>query len=106
MQYTFNYFQFNQRINEMSQHDKAVRQVFDDDRAGSCSRGLGIFQIALGVLLMTASAFGYSLLQHPAVLVPAMMGAVLFFTGGKSFMVCRTHLQNHSQHHPSNGMTS
>ena len=88
----------------MSKHIKAINHVSNKDAASICSIAMGILQIAVGVLLVTASAFGYSLLHHPAVMIPALMGAALLFHGAKVFLVCRERPVFHD-HHPSNGMT-
>ena len=88
----------------MSKHIKATNHVSENDAARSCSIGLGILQIIVGVLLVTASAYGYTLLHHPAALIPALAGAVLLFHGARAFQVCREQSEFHD-HHPSNGMT-
>ena len=88
----------------MSKHIKATNHVSDNDAARSCSIGLGILQIAVGMLLVTASASVYSLLHHPAVMIPVLMGAALLFNGARAFQVCREGSELHD-HHPSNGMT-
>ena len=88
----------------MTNHRETGNTVSSNDTLRNCSTLLGIFQIAIGVLLVTASAFGYSLLHHPAVMIPALMGASLLFHGAKVFLVCREH-SGFRDHHPSNGMT-
>lgn len=88
----------------MTKHIETGNAVTNDDAPGNCSTLLGIFQIAVGVLLVIASAFGYSLMHHPTLLIPAIMGAALLFHGAKGFHVCRQSSEFHG-HHPSNGMT-
>jgi len=64
--------------------------VSNTDAAGDCSGSMGFLQVALGILLITAWAFGYSLMQHAALLIPAIMGATLLFYGLKAVQVCRS----------------
>jgi len=82
-----------------------TENTVSNNDAGNCSTGLGILQIALGVLLVTASAFGYSLMQHAALMIPAMMGAALLFYGAKALLVCRDRSLFRDHHQPSDGMT-
>lgn len=89
----------------MPKHSKTVNSVSNDEASSNCSIRMGIIQIAIGVLLITASAFGYPLMQHAVLMVPAMMGAALLFHGAKAFLVCRDRPQFGDQHHPSDGMT-
>lgn len=70
---------------------------------GSCSGFMGALQIALGVLLITASAFGYSLMSHAAMTIPAMMGAGLLFYGIKTVQVCRSRSTIDDHQHPNSG---
>jgi hypothetical protein len=88
----------------MTKHIETGNTVSNEGTTGGCSTLPGIFQIAVGVLLITASAFGYSLMQHPAALLPAIMGAALLFHGARGFVICRHNTEFHN-HHPSNGMT-
>jgi hypothetical protein len=83
----------------MSTHIKATNHNANEARSGNCWAGLGIIQIALGVLLVTASAYGYSLLQHAATIISALMGAALLFNGARAFLVCRASPQFHDHHH-------
>lgn len=83
----------------MSVHTKATNHDENESRSGNCWIGLGISQIVLGVLLVTASAYGYSLLQHSATIIPALMGAALLFNGAKAYLVCRTSPRFHDHHH-------
>ena len=65
-----------------------------------------MLQIVLGVLLVTASMFSYSsLMQHPALMIPTMMGATLLFYGAKALLVCRDRSLFRDHHQPSDGMT-
>ena len=73
------------------------------DATRDCSGFMGILQIALGVLLITASTFGYSLMQHTAMMIPALMGAALLFYGIKTVQVCRSRPVVDNHQHPSNG---
>ena len=82
----------------MSQHIKADNIVDNNDAPGNCWTLLGIFQIVIGVLLVTASAFGYSLMNHPAMMIPVMMGAVLLFQGVNALLVCRERPLFRGQH--------
>ena len=59
--------------------------------------------LALGILLITASAFGYSLMQHAALLIPAIMGAALLFYGLKAVQVCRSRSVSDNHQHQRNG---
>jgi len=86
----------------MPKHFKTEHSISDKGAPGNCWTWLSILQIAVGVLLVTASAFGYALIQHPALMIPAMMGAVLLFHGAKALLVCRNR-QMFGDHHPSNG---
>lgn len=75
--------------------------VSNNDAAGDCWGFMGFLQVALGLLLVTASAFGYSLMQHAALLIPAIMGAALLFYGLKAVQVCRS--RSLSDNHQHNG---
>jgi hypothetical protein len=86
----------------MPKHFKTEHTISDKGAPGNCSTWLGILQIAVGVLLVTASAFGYALMQHPALMIPTMMGATLLFYGAKALLVCRNR-QMFGDHHPTNG---
>jgi len=88
----------------MTQPINTNNPAVNRDASGNCLTWLAMLQIAVGVLLVTASAFGYSLLHHSAVVIPAMMGAGLLFYGSKALLVCRDNLQFHEHHHSSNGM--
>ena len=88
----------------MTKHTETGNAVYNDDAHRDCSKALGIFQIAVGILLITASAFGYTLMHHAAILIPAIMGAAVLYNGAKVFLVCRQS-SAFSDHHPSNGMT-
>jgi len=77
--------------------------VNTNDATRNCSAYMGIFQLALGALLITASAFGYSLMHHAALLIPALMGATLLFYGAKAALVCKYRPQIGNRQHPSNG---
>ena len=61
----------------------------NEDTSSNCRTWLGVLQIALGLLLVAAAAFAYSLMNHLAVTLPALMGAVLLFFGTKAVLVCR-----------------
>jgi hypothetical protein len=78
----------------------------NNDATRNCSASMGVSQLALGILLITASAFGYSLTHHSALLIPAMMGATLLFYGAKAALVCRYRPQIGDRQHPSNGAMS
>ena len=69
----------------------------------NCWTWINTLQVAVGLLLLLASAFGYSLLKHPLIMVPGMMGALLLFFGAKAAFVCRGRFPLHD-HHPRNGM--
>jgi len=88
----------------MSKHFKTENTV-SNSGAGNCSTWLGMLQIVLGVLLVTASVFSYSLMQHPALMIPTMMGATLLFYGAKALLVCRDRSLFRDHHQPSDGMT-
>ena len=89
----------------MAKHFKTENTISSSGAPGNCPTWLGILQIALGVLLVTASAFGYSLMQHPALMIPAMMGAALLFYGAKSLLVCRNRSLFRDHLQPGDGMT-
>jgi len=72
--------------------------VSRNEASGNCSTVRGILQIAVGILLLTASASVYSLIPYPALLIPALMGAALLFPGVNAFLVCRDHSTFRSQH--------
>jgi len=88
----------------MTQPINANNTASNRDAPGNCLTWLATLQFTVGVLLVTASAFGYSLLHHPAVMIPAIMGAGLLFHGSKALLVCRDRPQFHEHHHSSNGM--
>ena len=71
-----------------------------DNDTGSCRSWLAVLQLVIGVLLVTASAFAYTLMPHPVLLVPSLMGAALLYQGARSFLVCR-HRPVLSDHHHS-----
>jgi|GEM_PF-3559132 hypothetical protein len=75
----------------MSKHSDTGNTLSRKNALGNCSTVLGIYQIAVGIVLMTASASVYSLLHNPALLIPALMGAALLFPGVNAFLVCRDH---------------
>jgi hypothetical protein len=83
----------------MSTHIKSTNHNPNEARSGNCWVGLGIIQIALGLLLVIASAYGYSLLQHAATTIPALLGAALLFNGAKAFLVCRASPLLRDHHH-------
>jgi hypothetical protein len=87
----------------MTKHLESANSVSSNDTLENCSALPGIFQIAVGVLLATASAFVYGLMHHPALLIPAIMGTALLFSGARALMVCRESSAFHQ--HPSNGIT-
>lgn len=89
----------------MSKHCKTENTVSSNVAARHCSTGLGILQIVLGVLLVMASAFGYSPMQHPAQMIRAMMGATLLFCGAKALLVCRDRSLFRDHHQPNDEMT-
>lgn len=74
-----------------------------NDTTSSCWTWLAVLQLAIGLLLATASAFAYSLMPHPAILIPSMMGAALLYQGAKAFMVCRHRLVSNDHHHTTSG---
>jgi hypothetical protein len=82
----------------MNKHFETGTTIASTDSHGLCSNLPGFFQIAVGVLLMVASAFGYSLFQHAAVLLPSLMGAALLYHGAKALLVCRKHSAFQNQH--------
>lgn len=82
---------------------KNVNNGASNDASGDCSGFMGILQVALGALLITASAFGYSLMDHAALLIPAMLGAALLFYGIKAVQVCRSRQMPDCHQHPGNG---
>jgi hypothetical protein len=82
----------------MNKHFETGTPIASTDSHGLCSNLPGFFQIAVGVLLMVASAFGYSLFQHAAVLLPSLMGAALLYHGAKALLVCRKHSAFQNQH--------
>ena len=75
----------------MRKHRETGNTVSRNDASGNCSIVQGIYQIAVGVLLLAASASVYSLMPYPALLIPALMGAALLFPGANAFLVCRDH---------------
>ena len=79
------------------------KAVANDNATGNCSTWMAILQLMLGVLLVTAAAIAYSLMQHPAMLIPSMMGAALLFQGARAFLVCRNRPLMSDHHHPSAG---
>ena len=79
------------------------KAVANDNLASNCSTWMAILQLMLGVLLVTAAAFVYAQMQHPAVLIPSMMGAALLFQGARAFLVCRNRPLMSDHHHPSAG---
>ncbi|MFZ0469162.1 MAG: hypothetical protein WAL92_09595 [Thiogranum sp.] len=88
---------------DMQPDFKTFNIVSNNDVAGDCSGFMGVLQVALGILLVTASAFGYSLMQHAALLIPAIMGAVLLFYGLKAVQVCRSRSVSDNHQHQRNG---
>lgn len=46
---------------------------------------LGVFQALVGVLLVIASIYGFSVLQSYVVLIPALMGSALLVNGVRAF---------------------
>lgn len=66
----------------------------------SCKSAFSLMQIVVGALLIVASAYGFSLLHHMAVTIPALMGAALFFHGARNFISCRVGslFRNQQQH--------
>jgi len=82
---------------------KVDKTTVNNDASSNCWTWLAILQLALGLLLVTAAAFVYSQMQHPAVLIPSMMGAALLFQGARAFLVCRNRPLMSDHHHPSAG---
>ena len=70
----------------------------NEEISGHCSTVLGMYQIAVGILLLTASASVYSVVHYPPLLIPALMGAALLFPGANAFLVCRDHSTFRRQH--------
>jgi len=89
----------------MTKHSNTENTAAGNDSSGNCWTLLALLQITIGILLVTASAFGYPLTHHLALLIPAMMGAALLFHGAKAFLVCRDRPLFRDHHHPNNGMT-
>lgn len=71
----------------MSQQSKNVTQSAYSPT--SCKSVFNVMQIVVGLLLVAASAYGLSLLQHMATSIPAFMGAALFIHGSKNLISCR-----------------
>jgi hypothetical protein len=46
-----------------------------------------LMQIVIGVSLVIASSYGFTLLQHMAATIPALMGTALIFFGAKTLLV-------------------
>jgi len=88
---------------DMQPDFKTFNIVSSNDAVGDCSGFMGFLQVALGILLITASAFGYSLMQHAALLIPAIMGAALLFYGLKAVQVCRSRSVSDNHQHQRNG---
>lgn len=80
-----------------------TKAAANDVAPGHCGTWLSIFQLVLGSLLVTAAASVYSLMQHPAVLIPGFMGAALLFMGARALLVCRNRPLFGKHHHPSAG---
>lgn len=80
---------------------KTSNIVSNNGAAADCSGFIGFVQVALGILLITASAFGYSLMDHAALLIPGLMGAALLFHGLKAVQVCRSGSVSGDQHQHS-----
>jgi hypothetical protein len=81
-------------------HDKATA---NNEAHRNCRTWTATLQLAPGVLLVTATAYVYTLMQHPAVLIASMMGAALLFQGARAFQVCRQRPLFGEHHHPSAG---
>lgn len=88
----------------MTQDINADNTAANKELSSDCWAWLAMYQITIGVLLVSASAFGYSLMQHPALMIPAMMGAGLLFFGARAFMGCRERPLLRRHHHSGNGM--
>jgi len=87
----------------MTQHIKADNTTANNNAPSHCWTWLAILQLALGLLLVTAAAFAYSLMQHPAMLIPCLMGVAVLFQGARAFLMCRNRPLLHDHHHPSTG---
>ena len=87
----------------MSKHSHTTDPVSGSVAGRSCWTWMNTLQVAVGLLLVLASAFGYSLLKHPILMIPGIMGALLLFFGAKAAFVCRNRFLFHNHHH-SNGM--
>ena len=85
----------------MTNYINSDKAAADNDSRGSCWSWLAILQLVPGVLLVTASAYVYTLMHHPAVLIASMMGAALLFQGARAFLVCRHRPLFNDHHHPS-----
>lgn len=78
----------------MTKHIHTNNSIANSDAPSNCWAWLAIIQIALGILLVTSSVYGYALLHHSAVMIPAVMGSFLLFGGIKAFTVCRNSRKN------------
>jgi uncharacterized protein (DUF983 family) len=82
-----------------------MQQSITNNRTSNrCLSGLALLQVVLGILLVVASAYGYSLFQHLAVTLPAMMGATLIFSVAKSALICRDNPLFRGNHRSATGM--
>lgn len=50
---------------------------------------MNLLQIVIGLLLVTASAAVVSTMPHTALVIPALMGGLLLFQGGRPYLVGR-----------------
>jgi len=82
---------------------KADKATVNNDASSHCGSLMATLQLATGLLLVTATAFAYSLMQHPAMMIPCLMGAALLFQGTKALLVCRNRTVLRDHHHPSTG---
>lgn len=87
------------------QHSNTVNRMSDTGDSDQCRSGFNLLQIITGVLLVTASAYGYSLMHHLAVTIPAIMGASLIFYGAKTALICREGPLFRDNRHSTSGMT-
>jgi hypothetical protein len=89
----------------MTKPIKAGSTVANKETRRNCWTWLAMLQIALAVLLVTAAAVSYWLMHHPALMIPAIMGAALLFLGAKAFLVCHDRPLFRDHQHPNNGIT-
>lgn len=82
----------------MSENFKPTKADSAEASGRNCWNWMNTLQVSVGLLLLVATAYGSSLINHPILMLPGIMGASLAIYGAKTLIVCRGRLSLHHHH--------